>query len=184
MATPIVHAGLAMIAVSTPFYWQRQFSLSKYGASLAAAALLACLPDFDLLVSLLCTGDIRTWHFGISHSYLFALVTALVCRSWLPYDKCWWVFGLVASHVLIDSLTGAELGWHSAVEIHPWWPLPVGALQAPVTLFYGVYHGNWLAPYNMQVVSGDLLAFALPAASVVAVVLVEKLSARVYRQGG
>lgn len=162
MATPIVHAGLAVIAVSVPFLTTVQYNKSRYLQYALAAAFLACLPDFDLLTSYLWAGDVRAFHFGISHSYFFAVVVALVSRLFLPARLVWWVLALVASHVVIDSLTGKTLGWHGAVEIYPWQPFTHAPMVSPVTLFRGVQHAHWFGQYNFQVVGWDMLLYGLP----------------------
>lgn len=163
MATPIVHASLGVMAVSLP-YLVGSKSMRRVWPTLFAAAFLACLPDLDLLVSYVATGDVRTYHFGVSHSYAFALVCTLAASPWLTQRQILWMFGLIASHVLVDSLTGPMLGWHKAVTIYPWWPVSGQPLNAPLTLFHGVQHGNWFSAANFRVVVFDLLVFALPCA--------------------
>lgn len=96
--------------------------------ALVLGALVALLPDLDILIAYGDAVSDFTLHRGFSHSIpvllLFSAVAAGVL-SRIPatreigFQRCWWFFALVlVTHVLNDALTtyGTQLLW----------PLPVG----------------------------------------------------------
>jgi membrane-bound metal-dependent hydrolase YbcI (DUF457 family) len=180
MATPIVHAGLGIIAVSIPLLYRSDRDLRSTIGLLALGAIGACLPDADLLVSYVLTGDVRTYHFGVSHSYFFAILIAGFAALKFGWSGFAWAFLLVGSHVVVDSLTGPLLGASDSVGIRSMWPLTDSVFHSPLTLFLGVDHNDWLSSRNLRVVVHDLLLFGLPA-SICAILVLYRAWARVRR---
>lgn len=180
MATPIVHAGLGVIAVSVPLLCRSRHDLRSTIGLLVCGALGACLPDADLLVSYLLTGDVRTYHFGVSHSYFFAILMAGIAALKFGRAGFVWALLLVGSHVVVDSLTGPRLGVSNSVGIRSMWPLTNSVFHSPLTLFLGVEHNNWLSSRNLRVVAHDLLLFGLPAL-ICAILVLYRARARVRR---
>jgi membrane-bound metal-dependent hydrolase YbcI (DUF457 family) len=117
--------------------------------ALALAAFAANVPDLDMLVSLLMFSDHKLLHGGVTHSFAFAALLAGIV--WLVGHRrgstpaiavaC---FFLVASHVVVDWLTGPNWGLHPSHGIALFWPFSDTSFHAPLTLFKGVIHGNLL----------------------------------------
>ena len=121
MPLPLGHtaAGLAIHDVcakgkSAPSLWK----------TLIVVIILANLPDIDVLIGLIVHGNGDFFHRGPTHSFVFALVTALLAsnawRCWSKIPKISYVlaFSLVLSHVLTDAvLTTSPVSF--------WWPFEV-----------------------------------------------------------
>ncbi|MET1077505.1 MAG: metal-dependent hydrolase [Pseudomonas sp.] len=103
-----------------------------------AGALLACLPDADVLAFKLGIAYADPWgHRGASHSLLFAaacgLLLALGSRLLRtgPLKAGLWGFLACASHGALDALTNGGLGvafawpWHHERYFMPWRPIQV-----------------------------------------------------------
>lgn len=117
--------------------------------ALVLAALAANIPDLDMLVSLLLLSDHKLLHGGITHSFGFAAILAVMV--WLVPG--WWErspvlaitsFLLITSHVVVDWLTGPQLGLYPSHGLAPFWPASDSPVQIPLTLFKGVIHGDLL----------------------------------------
>ncbi len=130
----------------------------------------ACAPDLDIAVSLLFSDSPVTWHSGPTHTLAFALLAAALAALVAPRARGLLaaVVGLsVASHVLVDFLTGPEVGLHRSFGVPALWPWLVERLQSPVTVFRGVRHGSiaiWFTPHNLTTAAIELL-FALPVSA-------------------
>lgn len=103
---------------------------------------LSLLPDADVIAFVLRIPYEAPWgHRGASHSLVFAMaIAAMVALVWpalgRQHSLRWFgvVFGVVASHGLLDALTdgglGAALLWPvtDARYFAPWRPLPVAPI--------------------------------------------------------
>lgn len=170
MATPVAHAsaGLACLAlVSMALPETSRSRLLPWTA--LACAFAACAPDLDIALSLLLTGSTTLLHSGPTHSLWFALLAGCIawvaCRRSPMRTPLALAIGLaVASHVLVDWLTGPQPGWHRSFGVPAFWPLLDERLHAPLTLFRGVRHGGiaiWFTPHNLGTAAIELL-FAVP----------------------
>jgi len=117
--------------------------------ALVLAGAAANIPDLDMLVSLMFFSDHKILHGGITHSFAFAgLVAVLVWllgrRRNVPPVIGLTSFFLVASHVVVDWFTGPEWGLHPSHGLAPFWPFIDTRLVMPLTLFKGVEHANLL----------------------------------------
>lgn len=141
MASPVFHglagAGLAYAMAgdgSLPlFSWAR-----KNPWLLAAAAVLACLPDADYLPGLW-RGALNAVHQQATHSLAWVGTMAaglwLAGRAWRPTRSGWraagFIFILAASHLAIDLVTADG---SAPYGIPLWAPLSDVRVQAPVAL--------------------------------------------------
>jgi len=119
------------------------------GMALVMAAFAANVPDLDMLVSLLMFDDHKQLHGGVTHSFAFAALLAGIVwlagywRGLTPAITAASFF-LVASHVVVDWLTGPNWGLHPSHGVALFWPFSDTSFHAPLTLFKGVIHGNLL----------------------------------------
>jgi membrane-bound metal-dependent hydrolase YbcI (DUF457 family) len=170
MATPIAHslAGIACLELVRAARSKPGLELTP--ATLLLAASAACLPDFDLIPSHLLTGNLARLHGGPTHSLCFALLTGLVAHALLRRSRSRLELALVvtlavASHTLIDLLTGPALGLTQSYGTPALWPLVGERLSLPVTLFMGVKHGSvsiWFTWVNLRVALLEIAMFAPP----------------------
>ena len=89
----------------------------------AAITALANLPDLDILVGLVFTGNGMIWHRGPSHSLLFCVAAAgiawwLVRRGRLPSMGFAAILTILLSHVLADAVL-------TSGSVSLLWPLEV-----------------------------------------------------------
>jgi len=115
MSSPVFHglagAGLAY-AMAGDARLPLSASLRKAFPLLAAAAVLACLPDVDYLPGIW-RGCLNTTHQQATHGVAWVLLVStgiwLVLRAWRPRRAGWraWMFLLVliGSHLAIDAFT-------------------------------------------------------------------------------
>lgn len=102
----IAHAlsGATIIVATCP-----KANVTKW--TLLAGAVLAVSPDFDFAVEwLLKTPD---FHRGLTHSFLFSLVTGLVICIWMDieYQRLALAYSLAfLSHSILDTVTSTEGG--------------------------------------------------------------------------
>lgn len=133
----------------------------------ALFAVLANLPDVDLPIGLLLKGDAQAYHGGVTHSFFFAvvmgLVASLLLRRRFAIRWSWPAFSLtVASHVLMDSFTGTNIGVHSTRGYALFWPFSQTVWPMPMTLFPGVQHdtlARLLSAHNLAVMGYEILIF-------------------------
>ena len=133
-------------------------------SQLVLFALLANLPDVDMLASYALTGNVLSYHGGMTHTLAFAMLIAGVlvfAREWgnrvsgnkISGNRIF-AYGLfvaaIFSHDLIDSLTGAELGWHATRGMPLFWPLYEDRMSSPLTLFPGPQHDSWDRLFNVH----------------------------------
>jgi membrane-bound metal-dependent hydrolase YbcI (DUF457 family) len=103
----------------------------------------------DMLVSLLVLSDHKLLHGGITHTFVFAgLLAVLVWLVGRIRGESLAIavsgFFLVASHVLVDWFTGPHWGLYPSHGLALFWPFNDTPFQTPVTLFKGVVHGDLL----------------------------------------
>ena len=122
MPLPLGHtaAGLAI----HDLYAKGRSSLSIW-KTLAFVIVLTNLPDLDVVVGLAVHGNGNFFHRGPTHSFLFALVMALVisnswrCWSRIPKVSYLLCFSLILSHVLADAvLTTTPVSFWYPLELH------------------------------------------------------------------
>jgi membrane-bound metal-dependent hydrolase YbcI (DUF457 family) len=137
---------------------------------LALSVFFACLPDVDMLFSLIFTGSIGTWHWGITHTLGFALSMAalslLVVAPQRRLRIAALVFTATFSHVVIDWFTGPEAGWLPSLGLKGISPFYNEAISMPVTLFQGIQHRDgwtgWFSAENLSVALHELILFTPP----------------------
>ncbi len=135
MPSPIAHASLALLA--TPAL-DRRATLRLW--ALVAAFLL--LPDADIAVGLIASGDGFASHGSWSHSFLLAPIAgvafALIVRriADIPAKRAFFAgTALYASHVALDALTlGRGVGML--------WPIVPERIESPIHIFSGVRHSE------------------------------------------
>jgi membrane-bound metal-dependent hydrolase YbcI (DUF457 family) len=119
MPLPLGHtaAGLAIHDV----YAKGRSALGLW-KTLALVIVFTNLPDMDVLIGLILHGNGHFFHRGPTHSFLFALVIALLvsnvwrCWSRIPKVNFLFCFLLLISHVVADAvLTSSPVSF--------WWPL-------------------------------------------------------------
>lgn len=113
--------------------------------SLVFYAALAMLPDADVIAFVFRIPYSAPFgHRGASHSFVFALIIALIARFALKQPLLL-VFAVVASHPLLDMLTDGGLGcavfWPFTSErfFFPWQPIPVAPIGAGLFSARGAY---------------------------------------------
>jgi membrane-bound metal-dependent hydrolase YbcI (DUF457 family) len=130
-------------------------------------ASAGCAPDLDIVVSLLLTGSPKLLHSGPSHSFAFALLAfgigyGLASRTKQPFDWAFLVGLGVASHVVVDWLTGPRPGLNPSWGLAVAWPLDDKRYGLPVTLFRGVKHGGFsilFSARNLKTALFELVIF-------------------------
>lgn len=168
MATPLAHAAAGIAS----FTLVRLAMPLPIGATARGLKLLAmgaaCLPDLDLAVSWLLSGNMMRWHSGPSHSLAFALlcvvVSALLTTGRLRVAIAAIVGMAVTSHVVIDLITGPHWGLHQSFGVPALWPWIDERITSPFTIFRGVRHGGdllWLSHHNLATAASELV-FAIP----------------------
>lgn len=116
---------------------------------LLLAALVANIPDMDMLISMLIYGDHRILHGGITHTLFFAcaggLMMWLLANSSINRVELTMATALVLfSHVLVDFFTGPVIGFNPSHGVMLLWPFDGARMVSPVTIFRGVEHSNIL----------------------------------------
>lgn len=163
MATPLAHACAGLLAAALvhrvsplPAPWPRLALL---------AAFCACMPDLDIALSLWLTGSLTALHSGPTHTLAFALLAAcvalLLARRSAHRRAIAAMVGLAtASHVLVDYLTGPQVGLHRSYGVPALWPFVEERLKSPLTVFRGVKHGSiagWFSPHNLTTAASELV---------------------------
>ena len=124
----------------------------------------ANLPDVDLIVGM-AFGHFGRFHGGPTHSLLFASAAVLVAAAVMPASYrpvLPWLAIAVFSHLLIDLLSGAVIGWHQSYGTRLLWPFDDDRIRAPFSLFLGVENstgGNLLTSHNVWVVCVEIISF-------------------------
>lgn len=133
---------------------------------LAGFVMLANLPDLDFLAGFIFAGDVHAFHSGLSHSLFAALVATLIIGLFLPQGQrrgvLLWVAIAITSHIVIDLFSGPRLGLQQSYGAPLFWPFDGDRVRMPVSLFFGVNHGDWdaLASLrNVGVVFSEVLVF-------------------------
>lgn len=134
----------------------------------AVAVVLANLPDTDFLLGYVLHGDANSLHSGPTHNLMFVAASALFVAAvfrppWGGWRMTPLVTALIASHVVIDGLTGKVLGWHSSYGVPFLWPFEDARYTFPFTAFLGVEHetlGRVLSLYNVKVMVIETLTWS------------------------
>ena len=115
--------------------WQRRVEMF-------ICIIISLAPDIDLLFGLL-AGKLNLYHHLVTHTLVWSLLTAFCIWLYIkfavkkqPAFAFWFVFLLIASHLLIDILTidtskpiGIMLAWPFSTE---YWHLPFSVFPAPI----------------------------------------------------
>jgi hypothetical protein len=107
-------------------------------------ALLANLPDIDILIGLLFSGNGSLIHRGVTHSLLFALFTAVLAaqgrRLWpkLPKIGFWTCFAFIFSHIFADLL-------FTSSPVSLFWPFEI---------YHSTGYSGWLDVLNIVIFKG------------------------------
>ena len=143
----------------------------QYLPQLVLLVLLANLADIDFLFGL--ATDANALHRGFTHSLAAAFFVALaVACIWRIAGSFWrsatLYFLAYGSHLLIDLVTGAKLGWNAtAFGIPLFWPWRK-EFGSPLILVVGVRHKDFPALFsmeNLQSSSYELLIFGVITAA-------------------
>ena len=119
MPLPLGHtaAGLAIHDIHS----KGNFATTPW-KNFAFIIVLTNLPDMDVLIGLILHGNGNFFHRGPTHSFLFALVIALLasnvwrCWSRIPKLNFLFCFLLLISHVVADAV-------FTSSPVSFWWPL-------------------------------------------------------------
>lgn len=167
MASPVAHsfAGLWTFLL---LVWRTRARVCerwvRFG-QLCLLVLVANLADFDFVPEIIFHRD---FHHGFTHSLLAAVLAAFLFASIWKIAGTFWASGGIyfiaySSHLLIDLVTGAQLGWnHTGYGIPLFWPSPENDLRSLLVLDYGLKHGSFSAIFslaNLQAVCYDLALF-------------------------
>ncbi len=172
MATTVAH-GLIGIVVYCATREARSLSsgdtkLPLNVGVLLLAALVANIPDMDMVVGLLLQGDHRVFHGGISHTLFFAGAAGFMV--WLLAKHSHHRAGLsialtliLLSHVMVDIFTGPVIGFYPTHGALPFWPVYESRMILPLTLFKGVQHSNILPGALLTAIWEFVLLFPVTA---------------------
>ena len=128
-------------------------------------ALLACVPDLDVLPGL-AVGSLAKFHHGASHSVTAAVVVALAVgavvarrRGRLSPAVVALALALYGSHLLLDGVTADPM---SPVGMPLLWPFSEATFQAPWSLLPNVQHtsGPVVSLHNVVLIVREVLIFA------------------------
>ena len=107
-------------------------------------ALLANLPDIDIIIGLLFHGNGSLFHRGVTHSLMFALFTAvLAAQGWRVWSKLPKIgfrtcFTVIFSHIFADLLfTGSRV-----------------SLFWPFEIYHSTGYRGWLDVLNIVIFKG------------------------------
>ncbi|MEQ8770952.1 MAG: hypothetical protein RIB60_10650 [Phycisphaerales bacterium] len=134
MPSPLAHTSLALLAAPT---------LARPNLALWALVIVfLLLPDADIAVGLVTTGDGFAAHGSWSHSFVLAPIAGLAFAfgahllARVPMFRGFLVgTALYASHVALDAITfGRGVGM--------FWPIVPERISAPITIFSGVRHSE------------------------------------------
>ncbi len=150
MATTVAHGliGITFYCAARSMC-AHQNTLPLKTSMLFMAAIVANVPDMDMLASLLLFGDHRVLHGGVSHTLLFAVVGGVMVWLMAKNSSRRKVLSLttsliLSSHVLVDFFTGPNIGFHPTYGAAPLWPVVESRIISPLTLFKGVEHSRIL----------------------------------------
>jgi membrane-bound metal-dependent hydrolase YbcI (DUF457 family) len=136
MPFPIGHTAIGLAAFETA---QPQQERSPRWVDVIFVALLANLPDVDIMFGLVLRGDGAAYHRGPTHSLLFAVLCGyLASRAWrlragIPKVSFGLCTLLILSHVLADMLL-------TTAPVSLLWPLEIHWAQG---------HSSWLEVVDM-----------------------------------
>ncbi|RJQ80136.1 MAG: metal-dependent hydrolase [Desulfobacteraceae bacterium] len=129
MPLPLGHTAIAWAAFETA---RKPDSCGSRIATFIFVAVLANLPDLDILIGLLVNGNGGSFHRGPTHSLLFALLAGYLAsragRVWhrIPQLNFALCALLIFSHVAADMLfTASAVSLFWPLELH-WSPLSSG----------------------------------------------------------
>ena len=110
-------------------------------------AVLANVPDADMLFGLIVASNAYAFHQGPSHSLLFAAGVGILGGIALRNDQGLWTatgacFAASVSHAVIDVLSGPMPGFNPSPGLALFWPFSSEMVSVPVTLFHGIHHGG------------------------------------------
>jgi membrane-bound metal-dependent hydrolase YbcI (DUF457 family) len=148
MASPVGHS-LIGCSVYALWFVRSGTPLPPAGYSrpglVAAFIVMANLPDIDFLLSWMASGNPNTYHFGWTHTLVFALIVSATAGPFLKLDRSRLRGVLIAltavgSHTIADFFTGPIWGFSRTYGI-PWLaPITMERVHSPLTLFVGTRH--------------------------------------------
>lgn len=163
MSTTVGHALCGVAA----YFSKRKLANSEVRFTMWPLLLfmfLANLPDLDMLVSYMLTGNPLSYHGQVSHSLVFVCVIGFMVMLVVENKrtvKLWLLYTLpLLSHLLLDSLTGPDIGFHDSRGIALLWPFDLDRISFPVTIMNGPQHDTWerlFSLYNIKVVLLEIL---------------------------
>lgn len=167
MSSSVGHAlcGITLLVTARSFAPRIAPEISIW--SCAVAVVLANLPDSDFLLGYVLHGDANSLHSGPTHSLMFVVAASLFVATvfrqpWGGWKMMPLVAALIASHLVIDSLTGMVLGWHTSYGVPFLWPFEDTRFTFPFTAFPGVEHetfGKVLSLYNVKVMLIEVMTW-------------------------
>jgi len=122
MSLPLGHLAIGMTAYD---FCSDNVSVFRHWRTAALVAVLANLPDIDMIFGLILQGNGSAFHRGPTHSIVFALLMSLLAANgWkllprLPKIGFSLCFIIVLSHLLADF-------FFSGGQVSFFWPLAVG----------------------------------------------------------
>ncbi|MGB3562068.1 MAG: metal-dependent hydrolase [Thermoanaerobaculia bacterium] len=147
MPSPIAHtaAAYAVYSVVTPGGRKSTALEAATPVLLAAAVILSLLPDLSSLAALF-GGDLSTVHNNWEHSFMVALLVALVIgsvvhlRTGRGFSRWFWLaFACYSLHLIMDLFTVGR-------GVMLLWPFSGERFSPPFKLFYGLHWSDgWLS---------------------------------------
>ncbi len=134
-------------------------------------AILATLPDIDVLVGLLMVGNGSAFHRGPTHSVLFAFVVGLLAsRAWklgvaIPKVSFLWSFLIVISHVAADAVfTNSPVSFLWPLEVN-WSGGQSGWTDVIASVTFGAYRDAGIVlGSGLLIASSELIRHRMPPA--------------------
>lgn len=150
MATSVAHGmiGIAFYCTARSLSGGDKELPLSFGM-LLLVALVANIPDMDMIISLLLYGDHRVLHGGVTHTLFFSgaggfMVWMFAKSSFLRMELSFAAALVLFSHVLVDFFTGPSIGFNPSHGVTPFLPVVESRIISPVTIFKGVEHSNIL----------------------------------------
>lgn len=171
MASTLGHAlcGVDCLLIGRLVYPELFYKISF--ASIVGIALIANVPDLDLLVGPLMGKHHHYFHGQITHSIAFSVICGLF--FWLSVKVinndiykaqklALFVFIGLTSHVAVDWFTGPNPGFNPSFGTVVLWPFVEERISSPLTLFLGPHHASLsdlLSMHNIEVMIREVLIF-------------------------
>ena len=147
MASPLGHslASLFVRSAGEPKGWLWKKKHDEWWQTPLAAIVIGNLPDLDLPVSWLLSGNPVRYHQHFTHNIWLALAVGLGVALFSPRHR-WqaglWGLLLVALHLVIDAGVGPVLGGAETLGVPVFWPLSDARIGFPIAFITEMRFGT------------------------------------------